>query len=102
MGLGSSIIIYLTAKPESQNPLGYDPLTTKKYLHELEVYGGKANVVAAEFWQWFDSLWHGQSLAYTVATLAVILSFAFWFAALPTAQDARNDRNNSERPGGFS
>ena len=48
IGLGSSILIYLTAKSEPLNPLGYDPLNTKKYLRQLEVYGGEMNVLATE------------------------------------------------------
>jgi hypothetical protein len=79
IGFGSSVFIYLFAKPESANPLGYDPLDTKKYLRELEVYGGKSNVIATEFRQWFVSLWHGKSLAYTVAWITLLLAIAIWY-----------------------
>ena len=46
LGLGSALTIYFTAGPTPADPLGYDPLDTKKYLRELELYGGKANVLS--------------------------------------------------------
>jgi len=35
--LGSAIAIYFAAGPDSGNPLGYEPLETKQYLHDLEL-----------------------------------------------------------------
>jgi hypothetical protein len=83
VGFAAAVVIYLTAQPPSANPLGYDPLDTKKYLHDLEVYGGKANLLAVEFREWFDSLWHGRSLAYTVAVITVLATLVFRFFARP-------------------
>jgi hypothetical protein len=83
VGFAGALVIYLTARPVPGNPLGYDPLDTKKYLHDLEVYGGTANVLAAEFTQWFASLWHGQRLAFTVAAITLIAAFTFKFFATP-------------------
>ncbi|BDU68385.1 hypothetical protein GETHOR_04860 [Geothrix oryzae] len=80
-GLGSAVALYLTAPPRRPNPLGYEPEDTKRYLRDLELYGGKANVLATEFRRWFDGLWQGRKLAYTVATLTVLLAFGFWFLA---------------------
>jgi hypothetical protein len=101
LGFAAAVVIYLTAQPPPANPLGYDPLDTKRYLHDLEVYGGKANVIAAEFRDWFDSLWHGKPLAFTVAALSVIAAFAFKFFAtpLPPVPDptGAGQRNSSER-----
>src|ERR1017187_3258 len=71
LGLGSALTIYFTASPTPADPLGYDPLDAKKYLRELELYGGKANVLSVQFRQWFSGLWHGRSLAATVAVLTV-------------------------------
>src|SRR6266542_5007479 len=87
IGFAAAVVIYLTAQPPPENPLGYDPLDTKKYLHDLEVYGGKANVIAAQFREWFDSLWHGKQLAFTVAILTVIVAIAFKFFATPLPRD---------------
>ena len=87
LGFAAAVVIYLTARPPADNPLGYDPLDTKKYLHDLELYGGKANVIAAQFRDWFDSLWHGKQLAFTVAVLAVIAAGAYKFFATPLPLD---------------
>ncbi len=87
LGFAAAVVIYLTAQPPPANPLGYDPLDTKKYLHDLEVYGGRANVIAAQFRDWFDSLWHGKQLAYTVAVLTVMAAGAFKFFATPLPPD---------------
>src|ERR1700693_1976883 len=88
LGFVAAVVIYLTAQPPPGNPLGYDPLDTKKYLHDLEVYGGKANVLAAEFSEWFDGLWHGKQLAFTVAVITVIAACAFKFFATPLPPDS--------------
>ncbi|HEV8117438.1 MAG TPA: hypothetical protein VGQ32_02875 [Thermoanaerobaculia bacterium] len=76
-GFAAAVILYITAGPPPQNPLGYDPLQTKAYRHELEVFGGKANVIVAEFQDWFESLWHGRQLAYTVAVLSILAAYLF-------------------------
>jgi hypothetical protein len=82
IGFASAIVIYLTAKPVFVDPLLGDPLTNKKYVHELRVMGGKSNVAAAEFMAWFEGLWQGQTLAGTVAVLTVVVTLAFRFVAL--------------------
>jgi len=86
-GLGGATLIYLTAAPRAANPLGYEPEDTKKYLRELEVYGGKVNVLATELRRWFEGLWHGRSLAFTVAVLTLLLALGFWFVATRLAPD---------------
>ena len=78
IGLGSAVFLYATASPPPQHPLGYDPFASKKYVRELELYGGKINILAVEFCQWFDSLWQGKPLAYTIAFLTVLLSSLLW------------------------
>src|ERR1700694_2408251 len=88
IGFVAAVVIYLTAQPPPENPLGYDPLDTKKYLHDLEVYGGKANVFAAELRECFDSLWHAKRLAFTVAAISGITAGAFKFFATPLPPDA--------------
>ena len=77
LGFAAAIIIYFTASPVPENPLGYDPLQNKAYRHELEVFGGRANVLAAEFRDWFAGLWHGKTLAYTVAVLTALAAYGF-------------------------
>jgi len=86
VGLAGAIWIYLNAASSTDNALGYNPEESKQYLRAMELYGGKANVMAAELRQWFDSLWHGTRLAYTVAFATVLLAGAFWFAAVASEE----------------
>ena len=98
IGFGSSVFIYLFAKPEPDNPLGYDPLHTKMYIHELQVYGGTWSVMAAEFEQWFAGLWYGKSLAYTIACITLFLAIIIWyigsFQATDTNPSPEDDQKN--------
>ncbi|HVU35704.1 MAG TPA: hypothetical protein VHE61_19850 [Opitutaceae bacterium] len=88
VGLTTALVIYLFPPDAASNPLGYDPLTNKRYLRDLRVYGGRANVMTAQFLQWFSSLWQGQTLAYTIAVLTGVTAAVFWFfATLPPAAD---------------
>jgi hypothetical protein len=87
LGFAAAVVIYLSAQPPPENPLGYDPMTTKAYLHDLEVYGGKAGVLSAQFREWFDSLWHGKQLAFTVAVITAISAGLFKFFATPLPPD---------------
>lgn len=90
-GLGSAILIYLGAGNDSQGVLGYEaagghvypisPEDSKMYIHDLELYGGKLNVLADEFMRWFVGLWHGKSLAFTVACITIFVSLGFFFVA---------------------
>ena len=85
VGLIAALAIYVAAAraPDDSS----DELTdSKQYLRQMELYGGKANVMAAELRQWFDSLWHGTRLAYTVACATVLLAGAFWFAAVASEE----------------
>ena len=81
LGLGSALAIYLTAAPERANRFQNDPLANKKYLREMRVIGGKGNVLAAEFNDWFAGLWHGRALGGTVAALTVGATLTFRFVA---------------------
>jgi len=87
-GVAAGAILYAVAEPPEAPPLGYDVLTNKKYVHELQQYGGRANVASAEFMEWLESRWHGRSLGVTVAVLSVAGAAAFWWwATLPPADD---------------
>jgi hypothetical protein len=63
-------------------------INSKMYIHDLEVYGGKANVLADEFRRWFDSLWQGKSLASTVACITIFISFGLAFVAYNLPPDS--------------
>ena len=83
IGFGASIWIYIHAQAPAANPLGYEPEDTKKYVREMEFYGGKANLLANDLRKWFESLWHGTRLAYTVAVLTVMAAGAYVFVMIP-------------------
>ena len=83
VGLAASAVLYWRAAQPSPNPLGYDPEDTKQYLRQMQVYGGTANVLASEIRLWFDSLWHGTRLAYTVAFLTLLSAGAYWLFTRP-------------------
>lgn len=101
VGLGSAILIYLSAENDSDSASGYEaiggyvypmaPEDSKMYRHDLELYGGKANVLADEFMRWFVGLWHGKSLALTVACITIFISFGFFFVARHLQSDLKSD-----------
>ena len=82
-GFGAAILIYVDATMRPANTTGYQFEESKRYQREMELYGGKANLLASEFRVWFASLWHGRNLAFTVAFLTVVIAFAVLFFAIP-------------------
>ena len=81
LGFGSALVLYLRARPVVLDPLLGNPLNSKKYLHELRLMGGNANVAFAEFEAWLAGLWEGENLALTVAVLTVAATLVFRFLA---------------------
>jgi hypothetical protein len=94
VGLGSAILIYLTSENASDSVLDYE--NSKMYIHDLELYGGKVNVLADEFRRWFVGLWHGESLAFTVAGITIVIAFGFFFVAyhLPAELKSGSQKKN--------
>jgi len=91
VGLGGSILIYRTAEDTPYGALGYEegggtvypvmPEDSKQYQRGLELYGGKANVLMDQLRRGFIGLWHGKSLAFTVAFITIFISFGVFYAA---------------------
>lgn len=91
VGLGSAALIYQRAENGSYGALGYEvvngtiypimPQDSKMYIHNLELYGGKLNVIMDDFRRWFLGLWHGKSLAFIIAGTSIMISFGFFYAA---------------------
>ncbi len=106
VGLGSALLLYLTAGNGSDSVLGYAveggnvyqimPENSKMYKHDLELYGGKANVLADELREWFVGLWHGKSLAYTVACISIFISFGFFFVARHSPSDLQSGAGDED------
>jgi hypothetical protein len=100
VGLGSAVLIYLTADNTSDSALVNDFLNSKKYIHALRVNGGNMTLLADEFFRWFDELWHGESLAYTVACITIVISCGFFFAAYHVQSDSKSDSRGDDKSGG--
>ncbi len=90
-GAVSSVLIYRTAVNNEAADSSYEVIGgfvypgggayNKKYIHDLQVYGGNAAMLADRFTRWFNGLWHGTSLAYTVAIIAILVSFVVFIVA---------------------
>jgi len=89
-GLASSIHIYLTARDAPPPLMDYDFENTKKYMRDLELYGGKANVMAVNFMKWFNGLWQGKMLAYTVGCITLLIAVVLLLAAYYISSETEN------------
>jgi hypothetical protein len=102
VGLCSAVLIYQKADRDERAAMGYEaaggsvypimPEDSKRYLHDLEQYGGKANVLADEFRRWLVGLWQGKSLAFTIACISMVLSLAGFYAANRLPSNEKSDR----------
>ncbi|HEY5365832.1 MAG TPA: hypothetical protein VIL19_05110 [Casimicrobiaceae bacterium] len=66
------------------------------YEYNIERIGGKSAVYAARFNQWLGGLWHGRTLAYTVAAIAIVVAAICLVAAhlaTPNAAGTRVDES---------
>lgn len=73
-GLSAAAVVFVTTPSEDENAdrlLVRNAENSRKYQLELRRIGGKAAVAAAQFDEWFDSLWHGRRLAGTLAVISV-------------------------------
>lgn len=82
LGLGGAVIIYALAPPESpEDPWRTDPLGQRRYARQMQVMGGKANLLSADFIEWFGERWHGRNLAGTVMILTLAATGGYRFVA---------------------
>ena len=91
VGLGIAIAIYITAVNTPDNELVYEFEHSKRYIHDMELYGGKITVLAHELRSWFTGLWHGTSLAFTVACISMATSLGIFFVAYHLPPDTESD-----------
>jgi hypothetical protein len=112
VGLGSAALIYQRAGNVPYSAWGYEimdgniypimPQDSKMYRHNLELYGGKLNVIMDDFNRWFTGLWHGKSLAVILGFTAILISFGFYYAAnhfasgLKSDVQSENNRNGTD------
>ncbi|MCX5893433.1 MAG: hypothetical protein NTW80_10780 [Deltaproteobacteria bacterium] len=110
VGLGGAALIYQRAGNDAYGALGYEvvdgtiyplmPEDSKMYRHNLELYGGKLNVIMDDFRRWFLGLWHGKSLAKIIACLSIIISFGFFYAANHLVPNEKLDVPNEDHRDG--
>lgn len=88
-GLAGAAAIYLV----NSRPRGaeFELERSRMVTHDLEVYGGRANVLADDFRTWFGGLWQGRNLAFTVAVLTILAALAYRFVATPAPPEAGPD-----------
>ena len=102
LGLAAAALIYATSKDDAGPAVGYvvaegkvytiAPGDSKKYRHDLELYGGKAALLADDFGNWFAGLWKGRALAFTLAVISIaIAGLLFYFAKLAATDPDRGD-----------
>ena len=108
VGLASAVLIYESSGDRSGSVLGYEdangsvypvsPEDSKQYLRGLELYGGTANLLADELRRWFVGLWHGKSLAFTVAFITILVSSGVFYVARrpPSPEDANIHRRTGD------
>ena len=89
VGLGSAVAIYLTAGEAPVDPFA-EFENSKKFAYELERMGGKAALAANYFNEWFSGLWQGETLAYTVAVITIIIAAGYYFIATSLEEEARS------------
>jgi hypothetical protein len=96
-GLGSAVAVYLAAGNAADDSVGYavesgviyqvDPNDTRTYRRNLELYGGKANVIVDDLRHFFKGLWHGKPLAFTIACVTVPVTLGFLFVTSPVPSE---------------
>ena len=79
-GLGSALVIYLTAGERPDNPFA-DYENSKRFSHDVQRMGGKMALVANDASAWFAGLWHGRPLAGTVACLTLLIALLYYVVA---------------------
>ena len=94
LGLGAALVLYRLASTAASSPFDLEPRDSKSYLRQVEMMGGKANLMASEFRLWFTGLWQGTSLAYTVFWLAVAGALVFWLVTTRGPKAGAVNREN--------
>lgn len=99
-GVGTASFFYFTGQSDPDSDFGYDaasgyisrmnPGDSKMYRHDVELYGGKAILIADDFRRWFEGLWHGKSLGVTLACFCIFISLALFLVANRLPSDIRS------------
>lgn len=86
LGTIAAAIIVISAPPEPDTSYLTDgadfPVAkeySRKYQYDVARIGGQSGLLAAQLSDWFDGLWQGRQLGYTIATLAACAAVGFLF-----------------------
>ncbi|MDB5811057.1 MAG: hypothetical protein JWN94_3179 [Betaproteobacteria bacterium] len=91
-GFAAATLIYVFADDAASEVEFANP---RAYENQIERIGGKATLYAVRFNEWLASLWHGKSLAYTVAVISLAISVGFfWSAARARSGEDRPQDSN--------
>jgi hypothetical protein len=97
LGIAAALAIYVRASTAAADGSTDDQtLETKQYQRQMEIYGGKANLLASDARGWIASLFHGQRLAYTTACLALLVSGILRLAAIPLPPLTEEERRRHQ------
>jgi hypothetical protein len=97
VGLASAAFIYQRAVNDPYGEVTDETMhlimlqNSKLYRHNLEVFGGKLNVIMDDFRRWLTELWHGKSLAFIIVCISIIISVGFFYTANYLPQQPRSD-----------
>jgi hypothetical protein len=93
VGLTCSVLIYLYAEKDEESTMITQFEQSKRYRHDLELTGGKGIVALSNFMKWFESLWKGEALAFTMAGLSIFSSLVVFLIAKTSPPDAEDEGN---------
>jgi hypothetical protein len=105
VGLGSALAVYLFADSgeagykEAYGSIYQDtPFRTKKFVRELEVIGGKANVFVYDLMFWFEGLWQGKRLAGTLAVITLLVAGVVYYFGVHLAPYEGEEEDHAPPP----
>jgi hypothetical protein len=81
LGTCGAWLIYRAAVAAEAAAVKLEPEDSKSFLRQMEVIGGKENLIALEFRNWFSGLWHARSTALVVLLASLLLAVVFYVAA---------------------
>jgi hypothetical protein len=96
LGFAAALAIYVRASTAAADGTDDQTLETKQYQRQMEIYGGKANLLASDARGWIASLFHGRRLAYTTACLALLVSGILRLAAIPLPPLTEEERRRHQ------